>query len=32
MVEDGHVGVKCEFCGKRYRFEPQEIGLKKIGM
>ena len=32
MVEDGHVGVKCEFCGKRYRFEPQEIGLKEIGM
>lgn len=28
MVENGHVGVKCEFCGKRYEFEPEEIGLE----
>lgn len=27
MVEDGHVRVKCEFCGKRYHFKPEEIGL-----
>src|SRR6185312_2786134 len=29
MVEDGRIAVKCEFCGKRYRFEPEEIGLGK---
>lgn len=27
MVEDGRVGVKCEFCGKAYTFRPNEIGL-----
>jgi molecular chaperone Hsp33 len=29
MVEDGRIAVKCEFCGKRYRFQPEEIGLGK---
>jgi molecular chaperone Hsp33 len=29
MVEDGRIGVKCEFCGKRYRFTPGEIGLEE---
>jgi molecular chaperone Hsp33 len=27
MVEDGRVIVTCEFCGRRYPFEPSEIGL-----
>jgi molecular chaperone Hsp33 len=31
MVENGHIGVKCEFCGKRYAFEPEEIGVKERG-
>jgi molecular chaperone Hsp33 len=26
MVEDGRVVVTCEFCGRRYPFEPAEIG------
>jgi molecular chaperone Hsp33 len=25
MIQNDHVGVKCEFCGKNYRFEPEEI-------
>jgi molecular chaperone Hsp33 len=29
MIEEGRIAVKCEFCGQRYRFEPQEIGLPK---
>jgi molecular chaperone Hsp33 len=29
MVEDGHVRVKCEFCGKRYGFTPEDIGLEQ---
>jgi len=28
MVENGHISVKCEFCGRRYVFTPEEIGLK----
>jgi len=36
MVEDGQVQVTCEFCGRRYEFDPQEIGVedppgKKLG-
>lgn len=27
MVKDGRIGVKCEFCGKNYAFEPKEVGL-----
>jgi len=27
MVQDGHIAVKCEFCGKNYTFEPREIGV-----
>jgi molecular chaperone Hsp33 len=27
MVEDGRVIVTCEFCGRRYPFDPSEIGL-----
>lgn len=27
MVEDGHIRVKCEFCGKRYDFKSDEFGL-----
>ena len=27
MVENGQVGVKCEFCGKRYEFKPEDIGI-----
>ena len=27
MVDDGRVVVTCEFCGRRYPFEPAEIGL-----
>jgi molecular chaperone Hsp33 len=29
MVEDGRIRVRCEFCGKRYDFKPEEIGLAK---
>ncbi len=25
MIEDGKVAVTCEFCGRKYRFEPSEI-------
>jgi molecular chaperone Hsp33 len=28
MVEGGRIGVKCEFCGKRYSFQPEEIGVE----
>ncbi len=28
MVEDGHIGVKCEFCGKKYDFKPGDVGLE----
>jgi molecular chaperone Hsp33 len=27
MVEDGQVIVTCEFCGRRYEFQPADIGL-----
>lgn len=27
MIKDGRVTVKCEFCGKRYDFDPKEIGV-----
>jgi molecular chaperone Hsp33 len=27
MVDNGRVVVTCEFCGRRYPFEPAEIGL-----
>ncbi len=27
MVQDGRIAVKCEFCGKNYTFEPNEIGV-----
>ncbi|VAW13306.1 33 kDa chaperonin HslO [hydrothermal vent metagenome] len=25
MIEDGAIGVTCEFCNRRYRFTPEEI-------
>jgi molecular chaperone Hsp33 len=25
MVDDGRVAVTCEFCGRLYEFEPDEI-------
>jgi len=28
MIEGGRIGVKCEFCGKRYEFTPDEIGVE----
>jgi molecular chaperone Hsp33 len=27
MVDEGRVVVTCEFCNRRYPFEPAEIGL-----
>jgi len=27
MIEDGRVVVTCEFCGRKYQFEPAEIGV-----
>lgn len=24
-VEDGHIDVKCEFCGSKYQFDPAEL-------
>jgi molecular chaperone Hsp33 len=27
MVDDGRVAVTCEFCGRLYEFEPDEIGV-----
>ncbi len=29
MVENGRVSVKCEFCGRSYNFDPQEIGVSE---
>jgi molecular chaperone Hsp33 len=29
MVEDGRVRVTCEFCGRRYEFDPEEIGIEQ---
>jgi molecular chaperone Hsp33 len=27
MIEDGRVVVTCEFCGRKYQFEPEAIGV-----
>jgi redox-regulated HSP33 family molecular chaperone len=30
MVDDGRVAVTCEFCGRLYEFEPDEITGKTV--
>lgn len=31
MVENGRIGVTCEFCSTTYEFAPAEIGAKETG-
>ena len=31
MVENGKIGVTCEFCNRTYDFAPDEIGANEVG-